>query len=242
MNHTDLYEMTILVPLYNEKENLRRLEEKLSAYLDHSRLRSCVLFVDDGSTDQGLKEIKAICERNLEFFYISLDRNHGLSTALKAGIQQCESPFVGYIDADLQTSPEDFNYLIPFLDTYELVSGIRLDRKDSWLKRKSSLIGNSFRRMITKDKTLDTGCPLKIMKTSVARQLPLFKGMHRFIPALVELQGGKVKQIPIAHYPRIAGKSKYNLRNRLFGPFIDCLVFCWMKKRNHNYKIQDMQL
>ena len=122
-------------------------------------------------------------------------------------------------------------------ENYQLVLGIRAERKDSFVKRVSSRIANSFRRMMTKDGVSDTGCPLKVMQSSYARKIPLFNGMHRFLPALIQMVGGTVLEIPVRHYPRTAGKAKYNLRNRLVGPFKDCFAFRWMKKRYIDYKV-----
>jgi len=186
--------------------------------------------------------MKEICERNDDFFYLSLERDGGLSAALKAGIDYTFSDYLGYIDADLQTDPDDFNLLLPHLDTYDMVIGIRVNRKDSFFKNLQSKIANGFRRMMTHDGVSDTGCPLKVMHTDAAKKMPLFNGMHRFLPALILLQNGRVKQIPVRHYPRVAGKSKYHLWNRLTGPFIDCFAYRWMKKRYINYSVRDSNL
>jgi len=134
------------------------------------------------------------------------------------------------MDADLQTDPEDFNLLLQDIENYAMVTGIRTNRKDSFFKNLQSKIANSFRRMITHDGVSDTGCPLKVMHTDAAKRIPFFNGMHRFLPALILLQNGKVKQTPVRHYPRLAGTSKYHLWNRLSGPFIDCFAYRWMKK------------
>lgn len=237
MNKTSKYELTIIVPIYNELDNIRALEERLSLYLYNSPRSACILFIDDGSTDGSRKRIVETCCRHTSFFYILLERNGGLSAALKAGFEAAESPFVGYIDADLQTAPEDFSLLMAYMDDYELVTGIRTDRKDSMFKKLQSRIANGFRRMMTHDGVQDTGCPLKVMHTDCAKHIPLFTGMHRFIPALILMQGGKVKQVPVRHFPRTAGVSKYHLSNRLIAPFIDCIAYRWMKGRYINCRV-----
>jgi dolichol-phosphate mannosyltransferase len=241
-NQTKNYEFTILVPVYNEEENIYFLEEKLQHFLPQSIYSACVVFVNDGSTDDSLNRIRQLCERNNDFFYLSLEKNGGLSAALKAGIDYTFSAYVGYMDADLQTDPEDFNLLLKEIEAYEMVTGIRANRKDSFFKNLQSKIANGFRRMMTHDGVSDTGCPLKVMHTDAAKKMPLFNGMHRFLPALILLQNGKVKQIPVRHYPRMAGKSKYHLWNRLTGPFIDCFAYRWMKKRYINYAVNDSNL
>ncbi len=239
MNKTAQYTFTILVPFYNEEDNIYRLEKVLGDFLKISIIPSvAVLFIDDGSTDKGLELVKEVCERNEHFYYISLARNTGLSGALKAGFDNTWSKYVGYIDADLQTSPEDFNLLLPHAEEYPLVMGIRANRKDSFFKNLQSKIANGFRRMMTHDNAIDTGCPLKVFQTEYAKRIPMFNGMHRFFPALIQLQeGGKMMQIAVRHFPRQAGVSKYNLWNRLIAPFKDCFAYRWMKKRYINYTV-----
>ncbi len=237
MNKTDQYEFTIIVPVYNEEDNIYNLETKLSSYLPQALYKTCVLFVNDGSKDNSLKYLKEICQRNSDFFFISLTKNSGLSAAIKAGIDSTGSKYVGYMDADLQTTPEDFNLLLKDIDKYNLVMGIRANRKDSPFKKLQSKIANGFRRMMTNDGVKDTGCPLKVLRTENARKIPFFTGMHRFIPALILLQEGTIKQVPVRHFPRTAGKSKYHLWNRLVSPFLDCFAYRWMKKRYINYAI-----
>lgn len=243
MNKTGQYDFTIIVPVYNEKDNISRLECELAAYLEKSSVRSCVLFVDDGSKDGSTEMLKDVCSRNRDMFYLSFEQNRGLSAAMKAGIDNTDSEYLGYIDADLQTTPEDFELLLKDISAYTMVMGIRTGRKDSFVKNMSSRIANGFRRMMTKDGIEDTGCPLKVIKTEYAKRIPFFTGMHRFLPALILLQdGGAVKQIPVRHFPRVAGQSKYHLWNRLLGPFKDCFAYRWMKKRYINYFVADTDL
>lgn len=242
MNKTANYRLTIIVPVYNEEGNIERLEKELGDFLKIARVSSCVLFVNDGSKDKSGELLKNICQGHPDFYYMELAKNGGLSAAMKAGIDYSYSEFVGYIDADLQTAPEDFNLLLEHVEEYEMVMGIRTGRKDSFVKNMSSKIANGFRRSMTHDGVEDTGCPLKILRTDYAKRIPFFTGMHRFLPALIQLQHGKVKQIPVRHFPRIAGKSKYNLRNRLVGPFKDCFAYRWMRKRYINYEVAENNL
>ena len=146
------------------------------------------------------------------------------------------------MDADMQTTPEDLNLLLKDIEDYELVMGIRANRKDTFFKKIQSRIANGFRRMMTNDGVQDTGCPLKIMHTEYAKRIPFFTGMHRFLPALILLQNGKVKQVPVRHFPRTAGVSKYHLWNRLVSPFMDCFAYRWMKKRYINYNVAESNI
>lgn len=243
MNHTSDYEFTILVPVYNEQENIARLEETFRRYLPTASRRTCVLFVDDGSTDGSLDLLKLACDRNAYFYYLSFARNAGLSAAIKAGIDHTESPLVGYIDADLQTRPEDFERLLPLVSSHQLVTGVRTGRKDTFFKRFQSKFANAFRRMMTHDGATDTGCPLKVLRIGTARRLPLFNGMHRFLPALVLLQeGATYAEVPVPHYPRTAGASKFHLWNRLVSPLMDCFAYRWMRRRAINYRVGQTSL
>ncbi len=237
MNKTQEYELTVVVPVYNEVESLPRVERAMREWLPTSPIKACVLMVNDGSKDGSLELMREICARNEAMFYISLAKNGGLSAAMKAGIDATHSRYVGYIDADLQTTPDDFNLLLEHVAEYQLVMGIRAGRKDSFFKNLQSKIANGFRNMMTHDGAKDTGCPLKVMWTDYAKRVPFFTGMHRFLPALIQLQEGRMMQIPVRHFPRTEGVSKYHLWNRLIGPFKDCFAYRWMRKRYINYQI-----
>ena len=230
--------MTIIVPVFNEVDNLDRIEKTFKDYFAESKTKSKVLFVDDGSSDGSLAKIQKICDADSNFEYISFDRNYGLSTAIKAGIDTCTTELTGYIDADLQTSPFDFDKLLEDIDTYAAVIGIREKRKDTLSKRIQSLIANSIRRALINDGVIDTGCPLKVIRTGIAKKIPFFDGMHRFIPALIKLQGEEIKQVKVRHFERIAGKSKFNLLNRSIKPLQDAFAYRWMRSRYITYRIK----
>lgn len=231
------YEFTIIVPVYNEEDNLERVEKELLAYTTIALKATCILFVNDGSKDNSQSLIENICSRHQAFSYISFKENRGLSAAIKAGFDHTQTPLLGYIDSDLQTSPEDFNVLLEHIETYDLVTGVRADRKDSFVKNMSSKIANGIRRTFTHDGMDDTGCPLKVIKTDYAKRIPMFKGLHRFLPAMILLQNGQITQIPVRHFPRIAGAAKFGLWNRLLGPLSDCFAYLWMKKKYINYEV-----
>jgi glycosyltransferase involved in cell wall biosynthesis len=241
-NKTADYEVTVLVPVYNEEDNMPRLETVLASFLQKSAMPACILFINDGSRDRSGELIRKACEKHDAFFYLDFAENRGLSAALKAGIDHTRSRYVAYIDADLQTDPNELNLLMPHLGEFQLVTGVRANRKDTGFKKIQSRIANGFRRWVTGDGARDTGCPLKVMHTDMAQRLPFFTGMHRFFPALIQLEGGRVKQVNVSHFPRTAGVSKFSLRNRLIAPFMDCLVVRWMQKRHIGYRIADSDL
>ena len=218
--------LTVVVPVYDEQDNLERVGRELAAWLDRTTTPARVLFVNDGSKDRSAAMIEALCAADPRFRFVHLAENAGLSAAMKAGFDHVETRYAGYIDSDLQTSPEDFDLLMPFAADHALVTGIRVDRKDTFVKNASSRIANAIRRSFTHDGATD-----------VARRIPFFKGMHRFLPALVQLDGGAVKEVPVRHFPRVAGQSKYHLWNRLLGPAEDLLAFRWMRSRYIRYRI-----
>ena len=234
------FNLTIIIPVYNEVDNLNRIETIFLDYFSKSSMKSKVLFVDDGSTDGSTEKISTICHSSTNFEYISFNKNYGLSTAIKAGIDFCSTQLIGYIDADLQTTPFDFDKLLQHIDQFEMVIGVRKNRKDSWNKRIQSNIANGLRRYLVNDGIKDTGCPLKIMRAKEARKIPFFKGMHRFIPALIQLQGGRVKQVDVQHFKRIAGTSKFNVFNRSINTIHDTFAYRWMKSRFINYEVKQM--
>lgn len=218
---------------------MHQLGESLANYVDTASIPVQILFVDDGSTDGSLASIKQLVTQYPFMHFIAFEHNQGLTTAIKAGIDAADTELVGYIDADLQTSPEDFELLLAELNEHDAAVGYRVDRKDSFSKRIQSKVGNQLRRWLINDGVIDTGCPLKVIRTEVAKNLPLYHGMHRFIPALIQLDGGTVQQVPIRHFPRTTGKSKFTVYNRSYQLIHDILAYRWMRKRKRNYKVKE---
>jgi dolichol-phosphate mannosyltransferase len=232
------YTFTIIVPVYNEEDNLERVEKELLAYTKTASTPTKILFVNDGSKDNSQAIIETICNAHGHFDFLLFSKNSGLSAAIKAGFDYVDTELVGYIDSDLQTDPKDFDLLLEHIGAFDLVTGVRANRKDSFVKNMSSKIANGIRRTFTHDGMDDTGCPLKVIKTDFAKRIPMFKGLHRFLPAMILLQHGKVIQIPVQHFPRIAGLSKFGLRKRLVSTTIDCFAYLWMKNKTIKYDIK----
>lgn len=232
------FQFTIIVPVYNEVESLPRLFQYLKDYREGASLKTCVLVVDDGSHDGSSSIIEKFCLENEGFNCLLFDKNYGKGAALKAAFTHTKTPLLGYLDADLQTHPEDFELLLPFINDFGLVTGWRKNRKDTLIKRISSKTGNAVRIFFTHDNIHDTGCPLKIMHTEYAQKIPLFKGLQRFLPAMILLQQKKIKEVVISHYPRIEGHSKYSFKNRFLGPLVDCFAYVWIKKSYIDYRIK----
>ncbi len=189
MNPTTAYLFTIIVPVYNEEDNIYTLVQRLDEYLPKALRKACVLLVNDGSKDSSQKRIEEACAVRPDFFYLDLEKNTGLSGAIKAGIDHANSKYVGYMDADLQTTPEDFNLLLEHVDNYEMVMGIRANRKDTFFKKFQSKIANGFRRMMTNDGVEDTGCPLKVIHTDYPPCTLLYR--YAPFPAGTDLAAGR---------------------------------------------------
>lgn len=233
--------ITLIITIFNEEGNILRIWSEVNDYRKNSRFQIYTLFVDDGSTDKGLSVIKEICAQNDGFGFISFESNNGLSAAIKAGFDYSKTEWVGYIDGDLQTNPMDFLKFEPFLSSFDLVTGERKDRKDGIGKKLSSSIANWVRNIFLNDGMKDTGCPLKIFNRKFFMRIPFFKGFHRFFPALTQIYGGNVKVIPVQHYPRIEGKSKFNALNRLVQPLLDLFLVYRLKHRSLNYTVKESQ-
>lgn len=225
--------ITLVIPVFNEVGNLMNLGKLLVEFQKRNPQVHKVLFINDGSTDDSELEIEKFCRRHDFFEHITLPTNEGLSRALKTGFDSVTTPWTGYMDSDLQILPEDFEKLFPFMNEYHLISGYRKQRQDSLIRKLSSTVANGFRRLITGDGMKDSGCPLKLIRTDFARQIPFFEGMHRFLPALIQMQGGKIIEITISHYPRVSGKSKFGIRNRLRAGIQATTTFIRIRK---NYK------
>jgi len=234
--------ISIVLPVYNEEENIQPLTERLIRVLSSLENPVEILFIDDGSTDASVQRMEEMRESypNHGFRIIQLDRNHGLSTALAAGFEAARGEVVVSLDADLQNDPADIPNLLEKLPEYDAVLGWRVDRKDPFVKRVSSKIANFIRKKVLDDPIHDTGCTLKAYKASYVKRIKMFKGMHRFLGVLITMEGGTITEVPVRHHPRQFGTSKYGLWNRLISPQMDLFAVRWMKKRAVRYKTKEL--
>jgi len=226
--------VSLVVPLFNEEENVAILQEELAAALrgiDHE-----IIFVDDGSIDGTLARLKTSPQiRVLQF-----EKNAGQSAAIYAGANAARGATVVLIDGDLQNDPADIPRLLAEIERgADLVCGYRIRRKDTVVKRLTSRIANFVRSRFTKDGVRDTGCTLKAMRRECVRTLVPFKGMHRFIPALIKGAGYKLVEVPVNHRARRFGTSKYGLGNRAIRATVDMFGVRWLLSRQLDYKVKD---
>lgn len=199
-----------------------------------------VVFVDDGSKDRSLEVIKKLGQDNEHVRYVALKNNCGQSAAFSAGFEAAKGDVIITMDADLQNDPADIpNMLREYELGFDMVIGWRAKRKDTFAKRIASKIGNGIRNWLSQETVKDTGCSLKIMRSSMAKRIPMFTGMHRFLPTLMKCQGATVSEVKVNHRPRLHGTSKYGIWDRAKTTFFDLLAIRWMKKRYICYAIKE---
>lgn len=226
--------VSVVVPLFNEEENVPILQAELTAALDG--LDYEIILVDDGSVDQTVQRIAPDPRVRL----VQFERNAGQSAAIYAGLQSARGEVAVLIDGDLQNDPADIPKLLAGIERgADLVCGYRAQRKDTVVKRITSRVANFVRSRFTKDGVRDTGCTLKAMKRECISALLPFKGMHRFIPALVKGAGYQLVEIPVNHRPRKFGQSKYGLGNRALRATTDMFGVRWLLSRRLNYKSRE---
>jgi dolichol-phosphate mannosyltransferase len=226
--------LSVVVPLYNEEANLPILQDELRVAL--SGLDYEVVFVDDGSVDRTAERIEPAWNIRV----IRFEKNSGQSAAIYAGLTAARGATVVIIDGDLQNDPADIPKLLAEIARgADLVCGYRVRRQDTLVKRATSRIANAVRSRYTKDGVRDTGCTLKAMRRECVSTLLPFKGMHRFIPALVKAAGYRLVEVPVNHRPRRFGQSKYGLGNRALRATIDMFGVRWLLSRRLNYKIHE---
>lgn len=225
--------VSVVVPVFNEEENMSILQTELQAAL--AGLDYEIVFVDDGSTDRSADKIEAAPNvRVLRF-----EKNAGQSAALYAGLRAVRGQTIVMIDSDLQNDPADIPRLLQEISRgVDLVCGYRAKRKDTLTKRLTSRIANFVRSRFTKDYVRDTGCTLKAMRRQCVDALVPFKGMHRFIPALIRGAGYRLVEIPVNHRPRRFGQTKYGFGSRALRATLDMFGVRWLLSRRLSYKIR----
>lgn len=232
--------ISVVCPFYNERDNLKELYQRLEGSLGRIRESWEIIFVDDGSTDGGGDYLKSLIPAGAFVRVVALDRNYGLATALTAGLREAQGEILATLDADLQNPPEEIPRLLEMLERgFDIVAGIRSERKDPWIKKLSSRIANRIRRRVTGDPIEDPGCTLRVFRRGAFQAFYPYQNMHRFFLTFAEKQGLRIKQVPVAHAPRKRGRSKYGVRNRLFQGLWDLAAVSWMLSKKINYRLRD---
>jgi dolichol-phosphate mannosyltransferase len=231
--------LSIVIPVRNEEENILPLAAEIAATFGAARFRWEVVWVDDGSTDGTAARIAALPPPHR---LIRLHRSSGQSAALVAGFLAARGTWIGTLDGDGQNDPRDLARQLDHASRYgfDMVNGIRVERRDSFVRRLSSRLANAARNWIVGDHIADVGCSTRVLRREAALQAPYFHGMHRFLPTLVGMRGFTVAAIPVAHRARRAGRSKYGIRNRLWGGIGDLFGVRWLVSRQRVWKAVEL--
>ncbi len=233
--------LSIVIPIKDERDNLQPLTTQLTTVLgnlEQSREAPFeIVYVDDGSTDGSSALLDEIGRRTPEVRVLYFDRNHGQTAAFAAGFRHARGALIATLDGDLQYDPADFALLLPLITEYDLVCGRRRQRLDTVVRRLSSRLAYLIRNTVLRDDVHDSGCSLKVFRRAVVERIPLFHNMHRFFPALAKMHGFSVTEVPVQHFPRAHGRSKYGIGNRLFAGLYDLAAVRWMQKRCLRYTI-----
>jgi dolichol-phosphate mannosyltransferase len=228
--------LSVVVPVRDEADNIAPLVEEIHAALD-GRAEFEVIYVDDGSTDATAQRLRTQQARFPRLRVIRHRRSCGQSAAILTGVSAARHPWIATLDGDCQNDPADIPVLLETVSAgrrqpgVELVTGWRMQRRDSALRRLSSRIANGVRGRVLGDRTPDTGCGLKVFSRDVFLRLPFFDHMHRFLPALFLRQGARVVSVPVRHRERRAGRSKYGVHNRLWVGLVDLVGVIWLQRR-----------
>jgi dolichol-phosphate mannosyltransferase len=225
-------ELSIIIPVYNEADNVETLYQEIAASLPAQAYSFEVIFVDDGSTDNTPEQLKKLARLHNNVRVREHKKNYGQSAALVTGAKAAQYPLLITLDGDGQNDPHDIPYLLEqWVDNRTVILGNRKKRDDNKLRRLSSRIGNSIRQWCLADDCPDTGCSLKIFPREAFLALPHFNHLHRFLPALFKRAGFKLVNVPVNHRPRLHGVSKYGVMNRLFVGIHDLVGVRWLIKR-----------
>src|SRR5262245_12837182 len=224
-------ELSIGIPAYNERENLEPLLAELHRALKGIGRSHEIVLVDDGSKDGSAEWLRAESQRDPSLVPVLLEQNSGQSAALAAGLARALGDVIVTLDADLQNDPADLPRVLAALDGADVVSAIRARRQDSGVRLLSSRIANAVRRAAIGDPITDIGCSFKAYRREVLEGLPMFVGVHRFLPALCVFRGARLVEVELTHRPRRFGTSKYGVQNRLWRGLYDLVGVRWLKSR-----------
>lgn len=235
--------VSIIIPVYNEVDNLLELHAAVVRNLSILPYAWELLLVDDGSFDGSRVIIQDLALKDPHVKFVSFEKNCGQSAAFAAGFRYASGDVVVTMDADLQNDPADIPAMLEiYVQGVDMVIGWRAKRRDSLVKRCASRFANWVRNKVSHETVRDTGCSLKVMRTAMLRSVPMFTGMHRFLPTLMKLEGATVAEVRVNHRPRSKGRSKYGVLDRAWASTYDLFAVRWMQKRHISYRISDTNI
>jgi glycosyltransferase involved in cell wall biosynthesis len=234
-------DLSVVIPVYNEEDNLPPLWEELRGVLESGGRTFEVVFVDDGSRDRSAEIIRGFRDADRRVRLVRLKANAGETAATDAGFKAAGGRLVVTMDADLQNDPHDIPALLSHLDRWDAVTGWRTSRADGdgLVRRASSRIANRARNWLSDETIQDSGCTFRAFRRECLRGLVLYRGFHRFIPTLLKMRGYRVLEVPVRNRPRRFGRSNYGVLNRVFVATADLLVVRWMKNRLLRYEVAE---
>lgn len=230
---------SVVVPIKDEEENITELVSEIEPVMENLGQPWELICIDDGSTDRSLLILQDLCKQKSYLRVLTFTRNFGQSAAFAAGFEAAQGEWIITLDGDRQNDPADIPKLTAVTTDCELVVGWRVNRRDPWKKRLISRLSNWVRSRLCRDGIHDTGCSLKVYRKEALRHIKMYKGMHRFLPALFKIEGFRVKEIPVNHRERAKGATKYHFFNRSIGPIVDMFVVRWMRHRAVHPKVRE---
>jgi dolichol-phosphate mannosyltransferase len=232
--------VSIVIPIKDEAANIEGLAQELTAVMDGQPWAWECLWVDDGSTDSSLEQLEQVAAHDAHHRYLSFEANAGQSAAFWAGFEHARGAILATLDGDGQNDPADLPKLVQLVVSHQtdMANGYRNRRQDHLGRKLASRIANSFRNAVTGRSVRDVGCSTRVFRRECVLHLPLFAGMHRFLPTLVAQQGFRIAELPVNHRPRRTGVTKYTIRNRLWVGLLDTFGVWWLRRRAFHYRVR----
>jgi dolichol-phosphate mannosyltransferase len=239
---TSVPKLSLIVPCYNEQDNLRPLVAAIHAAVEPLQMPYEIIITDDCSKDNSWAVLKELAGSDPRIRAQRFARNSGESAAIWNGLKVARGQILATMDADLQNDPRDLPKLLGHLKDYDCVCGSRVESRskgDNFVRVASSRIANWVRNKLSDENISDVGCTLRVFKRECVENLKFFHGMHRFMPTLIKMEGYTVTEVAVSSNPRFAGQTNYGVWNRLFASFYDLLAVRWMKKRMFRYQVSE---
>jgi glycosyltransferase involved in cell wall biosynthesis len=234
-------DVSVIVPVKDEADSVGQLAEEIVEAFDGRDWSWECLWVDDGSKDGTLDRLRALHDSDPRHQFVAHDRNYGQAAALATGLSMAGGRVIATLDGDLQSDPADLPRLIEMLEAgaADMVNGVRAKRHDNALRRVSSRIANAFRNRVSGATATDVGCSVRAFRRECVRGVPLFRGMHRFLPTLVAMRGWRIAEVPVGHRPRVHGETSYGVHNRLWVGILDTFGVRWLASRGVSPRVSE---